>query len=297
MSVLGVNAVHLDNVRSVTRNLRNLPSTARPGEKYQYSNIMYAVATHIVEVLSGQTFSAFPHENVLQPLSMESTFLQPSEVFTAGLDSHFATPYFYANDKYHQAARQETPEVQGAGSIQTTPSDDLKFIAAMLEHDKLPITKSIYDAVTNPRVMRNGKGSLQEFGPDSSDMAYALGWDIKYRSGQQIIAHDGVITGFGSRIFFLPGRSFGAVMMGNRDTAFGVSQMLQTEMIEAFLNIPQDERYDGSQGRLMRQAAQEARKIKKQKRNEERRAKTSSAQHADRASGGLLRYLLQRWIS
>jgi hypothetical protein len=40
MSVLGINAVHPDNVWSVTRNLRNLPSTARPGEQYQYSNIM-----------------------------------------------------------------------------------------------------------------------------------------------------------------------------------------------------------------------------------------------------------------
>lgn len=271
MSVLGVNAVHPDNVRSVTCNLRNLPSTARPGGKYQYSNIMYAVATHIVETLSGVTFSNFLHENIFKPLGMDSTYLQPSEVYAAGLDSYFATPYFYANDKYHQATRQETPESQGAGSVQTTPSDYLKFIAAMLKHDRPPITQSIYEAMIRPRVIRNGKGSLEDFGSDSSDVAYALGWDVKYRSGQQILAHDGVITGFGSRIFFLPGRSYGAVMMGNCDTAFGVSQVLQTEMIEEFLNIPQEERFDGSQGRLKRQAAQEARKSKKLKRNVERR--------------------------
>jgi hypothetical protein len=109
---------------------------------------------------------------------MESTFLQPSEVHAAGLDAHFATPCFYANDKYHHAARQETPEFQGAGSIQTTPSDYLKFIAAMLKLDRPPVTKSIYDQVIKPRVIRNGKGSLENFGPDSSDIAYALGWDI-----------------------------------------------------------------------------------------------------------------------
>jgi hypothetical protein len=255
----------------VTRNLRNLPSTARPGEKYQYSNITYTVATHIIETLSGQSFSAFLHANIFKPLEMESTFLQPSEVHAAGLESHLATPYFYANAKYHQAAHQETPAFLGAGSIQTTTSDYLKFIAAMSKHDKSPVTKRIYDGVTEPRVIRDGKCSFEEFGPGSTGVAYALRWDIKYRAGQQIIAHDGVITGYGSRMFFLPGRSFGAVLIGNCDAAFGVSQVLQTEMTEEFLNIPQEERFDGSQGRLKRQAAQEARKSKKLKRNVERR--------------------------
>jgi CubicO group peptidase (beta-lactamase class C family) len=271
MSVLGINAAYPDDVRSVTRNLRNLPSTARPGEKYQYSNIMYAVATHIIETLSGQTFSAFLHTNIFQPLEMKTTFLQPSEVYTAALDSHFATPYFYENNDYRRAAHQETPEFQGAGSIQTTPSDYLKFIAAMLNHDKPPITKSLFDEVTKPRVMRDSKRPLNEFGPNSSAVAYALGWDIKYRSNQQIIAHDGVITGYGSRMFFLPGRSFGAVIMGNSSAAFGVSQLLQNEMIDEFLNTPKEQRFDGSHARLKRQAAQEARKIKKLKRNGERR--------------------------
>jgi CubicO group peptidase (beta-lactamase class C family) len=252
MSVHGVNAARPDDVRSVTRNLRSLPSTARPGEKYQYSNIMYAVATHVIEVLSGQTFSAFMHTNIFKPLGMENTFLQPSEVHTAGLDANFATPCFYADGNFHQADHQETRAFQGAGSIQTTPSDYLKSIAAMLKHDKLPINRPIYDEITKPRVIKHGKCSLDSFGSDSSEVAYALGWDVKYRSGQMIVVHDGVITGYSSRMFFLPDRSFGAVFMSNCDTAFGVSQMLQTEIIEEFLDIPPEERFDGSQGRLKR---------------------------------------------
>jgi CubicO group peptidase (beta-lactamase class C family) len=271
MSVLGISAACPDDVRSVTRNLRNLPSTARPGEKYQYSNIMYAVATHIIETLSGNTFSAFLHTNIFEPLAMKTTFLQPSEVYAASLDSHFATPYFYENNDYHQAAHQETPEFQGAGIIQTTPSDYLEFIAAMLNHNKLPITKNIYDEVTRPRVIRDSKYSLDEFGPHSSAVAYALGWDIKYRCNQQLIAHDGVITGYGSRMFFLPGRSFGAVIMGNSSAAFGVSQLLQNEMIDEFINTPTEQRFDGSHARLKRQTVQEARKMKRLERNEERR--------------------------
>lgn len=255
----------------MTRNLRNLPSIARPGEKYQYCNIMYAVATHIIETLSGDTFSTFLHNNVFAPLGMGSTFLQPSEVCAANLDTRFATPYFYENENYHEAVHQETPELQGAGSIQTTPSDYLKLVAAMLRHDKLPVNQGIYDEITRPRVIVNGKGSLQELGPGSTGVAYALGWDVKYRGAEKIITHDGVITGYGSRMFFMPDHSFGAVFMGNCDTAFGVSQMLQAELIDEFLGTPQEERFDGTQGRLKRQAAQAARKTKKFTRNQERR--------------------------
>jgi len=271
MSVLGINAAHPDNVQSITRNLRHLPSTARPGEKYQYSNIMYAVATHIIETLSGRTFSSFLHENIFKPLDMHTTFLQPSEVYAANLDPRFAKPYYFENGHYHQAAHQEVPEFQGAGSIQTTPSDYLKFIAAMLHPNKPPITKTICDGVTKPRIMRNSTHTLDEFSPTSSAVAYALGWDIKYRCTQQIISHDGVITGFGSSMFFLPGRSFGAVFVGNSSAAFVVSQILQNEMIDEFLEVPQEQRYDISRGRLKRQVAQEARKAKKLKGNQERR--------------------------
>ena len=271
MSVLGINAAHPDNVRSITRNLRNLPSTARPGEKYQYSNIMYAVATHTIEALSGQTFSSFLHENIFKPLEMDTTFLQPSEVHAASLHSRFATPYYYENDAYHQTTHQEVPEFQGAGSIQTTPHSYLKFIAAMLHHSNPPITQYIYDGVTKPRVMRNFKYSLNDFDSQSSNVAYALGWDIKYRATQQIISHDGVITGHGSSMFFLPDQSIGAVFAGNSSAAFGVSQILQSEMIDEFLQTPKEERFDISRARLKRHVAQEERKMKKLKRNRERR--------------------------
>lgn len=277
MSVLGINAAQPDNIRSVTRNLRNLPSTARPGEKYQYSNIMYAVAANIIERLSGQTFSSFLHKNIFMPLRMDTTFLQPSEVHAANLDRHLATPYYYENSEYHQTAHQEVPEFQGAGSIHTTPNDYLKFIAAMLSHNKPPITQSIYDGVTKPRVMRNSKLSLEGFDPTSSAVAYALGWDTKYRCTQQIISHDGVITGYGSSMFFLPDRSFAAVFIGNCSTALGVSQILQTELIDEFLNTPQEQRrFDISRGRLKRQVAQEQRKAKTLMRNRDRRQQARS---------------------
>jgi len=194
-----------------------------------------------------------------------------SVVYTTKLESYFTMPYFYENNKYHKTTHQETPELQGAGSIQTMPSDYLKLLATMSRHEKLPITNSTFDELTRPRVIKNGKSSLQTFGSDSRDVAYALGCEIMYRHSERIITHNGLITGYGSTMFFLPRLSFGAVFMGNCDTAFGVVQMLQSEMIDEILGTPSEKPFDRSQGRLKRQAAQEARKIKAMRRNEERR--------------------------
>ena len=48
-----------DTPQSITRNLRNLPNAASPREKWMYSNIMYIVASWLVERISGLDFADF----------------------------------------------------------------------------------------------------------------------------------------------------------------------------------------------------------------------------------------------
>lgn len=56
-SYMSPRATHPDNTRSVTRNQRNLPVAAPIRSGYICCNIMYTVATHLVEVKSKQSFS------------------------------------------------------------------------------------------------------------------------------------------------------------------------------------------------------------------------------------------------
>ena len=58
-SYLSVRAEHPDSARSVTRNLRNLQNAAPFRSKYMYCNVMYTVATYLVEELSGLPFADF----------------------------------------------------------------------------------------------------------------------------------------------------------------------------------------------------------------------------------------------
>lgn len=55
------------------------PLTAEPGTRYLYSNMGIATVGRIVEVLSGEEFTAFVQRRVLEPLGMRDTFFVPPQ--------------------------------------------------------------------------------------------------------------------------------------------------------------------------------------------------------------------------
>lgn len=231
---------------------------------------MYTVATHLLEKLTQSSFSSLLQWHIFDKLNMTSTFLQPSKVYAAKQADRFSKPYYFKDGFYHETEHQEVPEAQGSGSIQTSAKDFAKFIQSMISRSG-PITDAIYEAVTRPRIMRNPKANLAEFGPESSETAYALGWDVKYYRQHQMISHDGMITGYGSRMFMMPGKGIGAMIIGNSDAAFHLSSIIQNEMINVILDVPEIQQLDIASKRLARFTAQTARRQQNIKRNVIRR--------------------------
>ncbi|KAH0346141.1 beta-lactamase/transpeptidase-like protein, partial [Aureobasidium melanogenum] len=227
---------------------------------------MYTAATCLVEALSQKSFSSFLHEQLLQKLHMSSTFLQPSEVRAGEQEGLLSTPYYFRNGAYHETCHQETPEAQGAGSIQTSVNDLAKFIRAMINQAG-PITDAIYKAVTTPRITKYQPSKLQKNHSTDIPPSYALGWDVHYYRGAQIISHDGVITGYGSRMFVLPDYKVGAVILGNSDGAFDLSFIIQSYLVHEVLEIQKEQRFDVAAPRLKRFTAQATRREKKLRQN------------------------------
>lgn len=65
-SYLNRRAVYPDTPQSVTKNLRNLQNAAPLRTKFIYSNIMYIVASWLVESMTGLAFSEFLDRNIFQ---------------------------------------------------------------------------------------------------------------------------------------------------------------------------------------------------------------------------------------
>ncbi|KAF7185972.1 Protein flp [Pseudocercospora fuligena] len=245
LSYFGVRSNHTDTPKSVTRNLRNLQLNAPIRTKYQYNNIFYTVATHLVETTTGETFSDFLQNNFFGPLNMSDTHLQPDASKAAGLGDRLATPYHWVEESkaYRAVPYQQCPEAQGAGSVMTSVNDYIKWVRAlMFQHE--PITKEVFEGITSIRIPIDPDVDDEDRHPFTSFEGYATGLGVKYYRGAQIISHDGGVPGFGSTHLLMPEHDFGLVVLGNTGEAGTICDVVAMELIDAMLKLPQSERVD-----------------------------------------------------
>ncbi|KAI1352809.1 beta-lactamase family protein [Xylaria sp. FL0043] len=242
-SYLGPKAAKPDDARSVTRNLRNLSVHAPLRTKYQYNNIMYTVATYLVEKKSGLVFADFLQEHFFGPLGMSSTHLQPTRARSFGLGDRFAKGYSWnkRSKAYIGFEPLDCPEGQGAGSIMTSVNDYIKWVKAMMNKEH-PIDEEVYKGLIKIRTLASD--NPEDTQPLTSPTVYATGLEIFYYRGYMVIGHDGSISGFGSRHFFVPNLKLGGAIFGNAGNADEVATILSRELIDEALGVPVAERPD-----------------------------------------------------
>ncbi|KAM4066806.1 beta-lactamase [Hirsutella rhossiliensis] len=243
LSYLGPGAAQPDNARSITRNLRNLGIASPLRSKYLYCNMMYTVASYLVEKATGLPFADFLELRFFQPLNMQSTNLQPGRARDKGLGDRIATGYLWdeKSKQYQGLQAQDEPEAQGAGLVISSVNDYIKWVKAMVNHED-PITRDVYKGLVKPRTIEDpGDTHLR---PLTSPMLYGAGWETYYYRGHAIISHDGSDPGFQTSHFFLPEFKSGGAIFDNSDSGDVIINILMREIIDEFLKVPEAERVD-----------------------------------------------------
>jgi hypothetical protein len=213
-------------------------------QKYMlYNNIMFTVASHLVEVKTRKSFSAFLSEIFFQPLEMTSTYLQYSSAVASGQGERVASGHQFneTDETWDVFDAFDAPEGQGAGSIITSAADYIKWVQAMVSM-RHPISADSRKALTRPRILIDPEDNDSD--PFCSPPLYCLAWETYHYRGVQVVIHEGLIDGFGSSHFFLPAHNFGGVILGNADGAEQITWILARELIDAALAIPEAERPD-----------------------------------------------------
>ncbi|KAL2273988.1 hypothetical protein FJTKL_03705 [Diaporthe vaccinii] len=184
-SYLGVTAAHPDDARSLTRNLRNLPFTAALRTKMQYSNIMFSVATHVVESLSKEDYTSFLRSRIWEPLTMNNTFQDRPDVPSS---AHEAQGYRWDEDasRYVPIPVLASPEGRGAWCVLTSAGDYAKFVRCLINR-AAPLSAESHKALVEPRSIE--VGDLDGVLPGYADVSlYGLGAVPGYVSRED--AHD-----------------------------------------------------------------------------------------------------------
>ncbi len=240
---MGVFAKEPDTPKSVTRKLRHLPMNEPLRTKWQYSNVMYAAACHLVEALTGKLIGDFLRPKIWEPLKMTNTFYGLSDLKQHRGTESLSKGYRWDEEgsRYIEILWPDQPEGRGAGEIISTAHNYAQFIKCMM-HQRGPISASGHKELVKPRmVFLDDEDETRLY---MSPNCYALGWVVRNYHGETIIEHGGATNGFRCNMMYLPRLKFGLVVFGNSETSSAINEKIPWALVDEFLGIPPKKRYD-----------------------------------------------------
>jgi CubicO group peptidase (beta-lactamase class C family) len=192
--------------------LRFLPLSRDLRQEFQYCNLGYLAAGHVVEALSGVPWEDFVRGRLLGPLGMRRSNLSVDEMLA---DADHAAAYTRRDGVIVPVPQRPLPAMAPAGAINSSAADMARWLLAQLAGGQL-------DGVT---VMSAGTAKRQltphMLMPDSGEMpgltqyAYGLGWAIGRYREHTTAMHAGGIDGFATHCMLLPDDGIGVAVLTN----------------------------------------------------------------------------------
>jgi CubicO group peptidase (beta-lactamase class C family) len=210
-----------DTDAQLTTMLRSgIPFSNAPGVAYEYSNYGFAILGRIVSGVSGVPYSKYVSDNVLRPLGMASTTLEPESIPPTRL----AHGYRWEDDRWKDEPLLSNGSFGSMGGMITTVPDLARYVAAFLGawpprdgDERPPLRRSSLremQQVWRPApgaVTRDGSGALQ-----LTSGGYGFGLRISQTCPfKLVVAHSGGLPGFGSQMRWLPEYGVGIIAFGN----------------------------------------------------------------------------------
>src|SRR5882762_5064857 len=180
------------STREVVERLRDLPLATGFRSSFDYENIMYAVATLIIEQVSGESYADFIREHIFVPIGMtesriDSTYLTPSDDVAKWVEV--------------QLASGRLPEDRNGDTHRL-------FSAASQQRMWSTITPIDIEPASVPQ--------LQAAQPNF--LGYAEGWYLSDYRGQRTVWHGGGFPGTVSLVTLVPSLHLGIVVLTNQQS-------------------------------------------------------------------------------
>jgi CubicO group peptidase (beta-lactamase class C family) len=190
-------------MEALIASFKNDPYDFNPGEKYSYCNSGYVLLGHIVEKVSGESYSEYLRKTFFKPLGMKNT-----GVYRAGMSSlGEAFGYSFTNGTMVRAVNWDMSKVSTAGELYSTTHDLFLWNEAIFNHRVLS-EASLKTAFTIG-VLKLDDSTHPE------DVGYACGWTRDWLNGAREISHGGELWGFGSYLLRLPDYNLTVVVLLN----------------------------------------------------------------------------------
>ncbi|MEO7066360.1 MAG: serine hydrolase [Rhodanobacter sp.] len=232
--------------KEVVQRLRNVPIKNSFRGSYAYDNILFAVATLVIEEASGQTYANYVRDHIFKPVGMtesliDKTYLKPGMDVAMGhakydfKDLKPVPPMAWLNDP-------------GAGGIYASVHDLAKWMNVQLAGGVLPKTgadgkpERLFSAASQKQMwsmltpITIGKPPIPELAPLTPQFyGYGEGWFLSDYRGQRLVWHTGGWPGMVSRVTLVPGTDLGVVVLTNQESGAAFNAVTY-RVLDAYLN-------------------------------------------------------------
>jgi CubicO group peptidase (beta-lactamase class C family) len=229
---------------------RGIPFSNTPGVAYEYSNYGFAILGRIVQNVAKMPYRQYIATQILKPLGLTSTTLEPAQVAPERL----AHGYRWEDQQWKEEPQLRDGAFGAMGGMLTSLNDLARYVGAYVAAwparngpETAPISRASLREMqqiwrSRPAVVtRSGAGGVQL---NAGGYGYGLGISQTCEFGH-VVAHSGGLPGFGSQMRWLPEYGVALIGMGNRTyTGWGgvfnqaLDLMLKTGALKARVPEP-----------------------------------------------------------
>ncbi len=199
-----------DNPQQAKDIVLSTPLTARPGDRYLYSDLGADVLGWTIEAITGQGLDSFLEERVFGPLGMNDTFFRPADSLRKRIaPTEVSPPRGYPiQGEVHDENAYALGGVAGHAGLFSTAADLSIFAQMMLNKGEYEGVRIVSDSVVDLFTRQQPGGTR------------ALGWDTAEDgagSGDYLSADSFGHTGYtGTSMWIDPDRELFVILLTNR---------------------------------------------------------------------------------
>lgn len=211
-----------DTVGSLNRTALVYP----PGKRIKYSNAGIAVVGRVLEVRSGQPFTAFLQKQVLEPLGLTRSHFELQPTWS----NHVPHAEMWTYHGRRFAAPRFELGMAPAGSMYAPVTDLAKFLHFLFAGGRGPNGAFVQPATV-------GEMLKPQFpGPDGKS-GFGIGFMLGELDGARRVGHGGAIYGFATELAALPDLKLGVAVAAAKDVANPVTTRIADEALRVLRAI------------------------------------------------------------
>ncbi len=179
---------------------------ARPGRRFHYSNVGFALLGELVATLRGAPWQQTVRQELLRPLGMTRTTTRPERPHAAGFAVH---PYA---DLLLPEPEHDAGAMAPAGQLWTTVADLARWMGFLAgsasDMGSAVLATSTLEEMREPQAVDDRRG-------EPWTGSHGLGLQIWNSGGERSFGHGGSMPGFLAIMRIDPGSGDGAIVMAN----------------------------------------------------------------------------------